>query len=474
MMTFLVFMLILAGVEMLARVYERKTVTLTAVSTARASDHALTRVEAYIRLAILILFAGLGALSAFLEASALIVAILALLFLSLRILVAKLDRTAAQASCLFRLQQVLKTPEFNSAQMVFFFSAPDLKTPSHVYAWENEIQAVGAPWFAIVAEAHHLRAFRQDASVPVVFFHDMAVGPALLPPDVRVVLYANNGQKNRKLIALREDLTHVQMLHGDSDKPPSYSPLTKNYDLVFVAGQMGIDRYKTHGVDIPENRFRIVGRPQVRELLDTTEVRPQEIALVSYLPTWRGFYEDTQYSSLDRVDQIADTVLSCKPPVRFSFKPHPMSYKDPDWLGFLSKAQAVLKRHAARGAGAEICPNDISPFDLYKQSDIIICDISSVMIDFLYTGKPILVVLPERFKESERVNFPSLTACYEVRADLSNLEEQLNAALGEDPMAATRQKVRAYAFGDGNLPPGEAFKRACLDAIAGRTELSGA
>jgi hypothetical protein len=35
------------------------------------------------------------------------------------------------------------------------------------------------------------------------------------------------------------------------------------YDLIFTAGQAGIDRYARHGVSIPAEKFRIVGRPQV-------------------------------------------------------------------------------------------------------------------------------------------------------------------------------------------------------------------
>src|SRR5690625_5823159 len=61
-------------------------------------------------------------------------------------------------------------------------------------------------------------------------------------------------------------MTHVQLLHGDSDKASSFNPVTAFYDNVFVAGQAGIDRYENNGVDIPKHKFTIVGRPQVESV----------------------------------------------------------------------------------------------------------------------------------------------------------------------------------------------------------------
>jgi len=170
---------------------------------------------------------------------------------------------AASASAPTRLMEAIRVPEIATATFAFHFSAPDLQTPAHVEIWRDSLDATGQPWFVILREFHQLSAFTVAGMPPAVHIQGDSQLFGCLPETTRAVFYGNNGQTNRAMIAANPQVTHVQLLHGDSDKPPSYSPLTKNYDLIFVAGQMGIDRYAQHGVDIPRDRFRVVGRPQV-------------------------------------------------------------------------------------------------------------------------------------------------------------------------------------------------------------------
>jgi len=290
----------------------------------------------------------------------------------------------------------------------------------------------------------------------------------LLPKSLKAVLFANNTQQNRQIMKKMPELRHVQMLHGDSDKPPSYSPLTKNYDRVFVAGQMAIDRYSRNGVHIPKDRFRIVGRPQVAAIIPSETKAPDgDVLQIVYMPTWRGFFEDTQFSSLDRADRIIETIMALPKKSHVIFKPHPLSYKDPEWPEFKKRIDAVLAKRSASGSTGEFGSAEQAPFDLYNHADVLICDISSVMIDFLYANKPLVTVLPQRFKPEDRSNFPSLEACYNVSSDLNNLQTELEAAIGADPLVGERERVRASAFGDLDQPPGAAFQAACQELIEG-------
>ena len=88
-------------------------------------------------------------------------------------------------------------------------------------------------------------------------------------PSLKVAFYVNNAARNTHFIERRE-LTHVWLNHGDSEKPACYNPVHAIYDLIFVAGQAGIDRYARHGVHIPAEKFRIVGRPQVEQITRAT------------------------------------------------------------------------------------------------------------------------------------------------------------------------------------------------------------
>jgi len=464
---FLIALVATAAVHAAAAWWEARTRRDTQVTTDPASDHRLDKIGRAARLGALgVTFVLLlGAFAA--QAPGAVFAIAVLIFAFLRGTLAQLDRIAALANREARLASALKGPAFNSAQMALFFSATELAKPDHVYTWQNELDQVGEPWYCITVEPQHFRALKDEGRIQAILLPNLGVGPYLLPAALKVLYFVNNAQKNRMVLRALPRLTHVQLLHGDSDKPPSYSPLTKNFDLVFVAGQMAIDRYARNGVHIPADRFRIVGRPQVAAIetrdSDATRSAPRTVI---YMPTWRGFFEDTQFSSLDRADAVIKAVMALPEKVHLIFKPHPLSYKDPEWPAFKARIKAALGVKSAAGSTGEISEGAAAPFDLYNQADLLICDISSVMIDFLYSNKPLLTVLPNAFKEADRANTPSLVASYEVARDLENLEAQLAASLGEDPLAAQRRNVRAQAFGDLDLAPGAAFREACLALLA--------
>ncbi len=460
--------LLLAMIEIAARLFERQTAKRTRVASVDKTDHVIDGPGQALRIgAIGMSLAFMLALYGF-GAPPLLGLTVVVIFALLRAGLALLDQQSARASQIDRLARALKHPDLAQVSLGMFFSAVDLMTPDHVKVWEAEIDAIDLPWLLLTPEPHHFAALQAAGRRNVICLPNLSSALYVLPPSLKVLLYANNAQKNRSVLKALPQITHVQILHGDSDKPSSYSPLTKNYDKVFVAGQMAIDRYARNGVFIPSERFCIVGRPQVVAIDSTREpatqaLRPQ----IVYMPTWRGFFEDAQFSSLDRADQILETILSLPQAVDVLFKPHPLSYKDPDWPRFEKHITAALSAKRANGSTGQLSPPDLTPFDLYNRADLLICDISSVMIDFLYANKPFITVLPQGFSEAERPNFPSLAASYEVQAGLEDLQEQLVAGLGPDPMAATRADVRASAFGDLDQPPGAAFRAACRDLIGG-------
>ena len=448
-----------------ARWFEARTQKMSQVATNPTSDHKIDKIELLVRIGAVGVVLLIAVIGYFVAASVFVFILTGVTFAIFRGALAFLDRAAAMGSREGRLERVLKTPEFRKAPLALFFSAPDLNAPDHVRAWADELDQMGLPWFCMTAEIHHFAYFREQGRL-AVRIPNFTTSLYHLPDDLRAILYVNNAQPNRKVIKALPELKHTQLLHGDSDKPPSYSPLTKNYDRVFVAGQMAIDRYSRNDVHIPDDRFRIVGRPQVAAIVPSdAKKRDGDVLQIVYMPTWRGFFEDTQFSSLDRADQILETIMELPEKSHVIFKPHPLSYKDPDWPVFKKRIDTALAKRAASGSTGEISPSELTPFDLYNRADVLICDISSVMIDFLYANKPLLTVLPQRFKPEDRANFPSLEACYNVSSDLQNLQAQLEAAVGEDPLEDERARVRAEAFGDLDQEPGAAFKAACQGLV---------
>ncbi|WP_050527054.1 CDP-glycerol glycerophosphotransferase family protein [Pseudorhodobacter aquimaris] len=350
------------------------------------------------------------------------------------------------------LVDAVQVPAIQQAEIAFFFSGIDLAEPQHLQMWKDSLDAVGRPWFAILTEAHHMAFFGGDDMPPAILVKDASFYGSVLPKKTKLVLYANNAQKNRAMVASNPMVKHIQLLHGDSDKPPSYSVLTKIYDYVFVAGQMAIDRYRDNGVTIPAERFRIVGRPQLAAIKpDPDRTHDATAPIIGYMPTWRGFYEDTQFSSLDRAARIIAGIRENTPNAKIVFKPHPLSYKDPDWPAYKAAITAAL------GPNGRFADQESEPFDIYNEVDTLITDISSVMIDYLFSGKPLIVILPELYTEENAWRYPSLRAAYLVDAKLENLADILTAANTDDPMRAKRLEMQKYAFGDYGRPPGEVF-----------------
>lgn len=349
---------------------------------------------------------------------------------------------------LYRSMASLKSPA-----IAFHFSDGDLPTPTHVEMWVDAIHASGVEWYVICREPHHHEYFLRTGRVKSVLAEKAALLPAAIAPSVRAVLYANNAQKNREMLKARDDLTHVQMLHGDSDKPPSYSPLTRNFDKVFVSGQMGQDRYAVNGVFIPQEKFVHVGRPQAAGMGRGKRGETREIV---YMPTWIGRFEDTQFSSVRKADKVIREISTRFPGMRVTFKPHPLTFRDPEWAALEPRIRAALRSGKGRFA-----PEDMSALEAYKLADILVTDISSTMIDFLHTERPQVVLLPDGQDLPEN-RFPSLGAAYQVRPDLSDLGEKFSDAIGQDSLEQGRHMMRRYAFGDFNGPAEAAFVKAIL------------
>ncbi len=457
MNTFLIMALGILAIEFFIRKIEKGVIKKTKVSSIKESDYTYSKVTKILRSSAVIIVCILLAFFLLFNESLIIAIVLTIIFISFRIFLLTLTQTLSKLSVQGRFVTVLDHSIFTSAQFAFYFSSPDLREPTHVDMWIGPLNSLNLSWYVILRERKHLDYFIEKNSVDAILVEKDSDLKFLLSQQTNTVFYANNGQKNRTMIALEYEANHVQLLHGDSDKPPSYSPLSKNYDYLFVAGQMAIDRYKDNGIDIPDEKFRIVGRPQVSAI--TSENISNRIQTIGYMPTWRGFYEDTEFSSLDRAAAVIKKTIQTLDNKKLLFKPHPMSFKDPQWPKFRRDISSALSNHGRFAAKKE------SAFDVYNISDILISDISSVMIDYLYSGKPLIVILPKSFTESDSLRFPSLNAAYLVDADLNDLGEVLTLVTTTDPMQEKRKEMRQKAFGDFGRPVGEAFREACLEII---------
>ncbi|HET9303311.1 MAG TPA: CDP-glycerol glycerophosphotransferase family protein [Propionibacteriaceae bacterium] len=346
---------------------------------------------------------------------------------------------------------------------VVYTSRPD-DASYQVLMWLPYLQRAGLRFIIIARNAVPAAALAELTDVPVVEARGIADLDALVAPSLKAAFYVNASSGNGALVRFQH-LTHIYLGHGDSDKPPSYNPTHAMYDQIFAAGPAATRRYAAHGVRIPSEKFTIVGRPQVEHVKQsTTRIADVPEPTVLYAPTWRGHVEETMLYSLPTGERIVSALLARGATV--IFRPHPFSYDFPDDAAAIARIKALLdadRRKTGRphlwGAAAE---KDRSILDCINDSDAMVSDVSSVVSDYLFSGKPFAMIAVPAEPEAFVVEYPVARASYVVQADLADLDAQLEKMLGEDPLAAQRADIRADYLGDF---PADNYAAAFVNAV---------
>jgi CDP-glycerol glycerophosphotransferase (TagB/SpsB family) len=296
----------------------------------------------------------------------------------------------------------------------------------------------------------------------------------IVVPSLTTAFYVNNAARNSHLVERRE-LTHVWLNHGDSEKPACYNPVHAIYDLLFAAGQAGVDRYARHGVTIPTEKFRVVGRPQVEVI--TPARGPVETAqppTVLYAPTWQGPFSDSRVFSLPSGRQIVEALLARG--ARVVFRAHPFNYRYRECVAMIEEIGRILAADRAAtgrdhlwGAAAE---QEMTVEDCFNVSDAMISDVSAVVSDYLRSDKPFAIVSVGRTPDQLLVEAPAARAAYVLQEDLSNLADVCDKLLRGDPLADVRQETKVYYLGDFPEPYADGFLDAARAVVDRRDGVS--
>jgi hypothetical protein len=350
------------------------------------------------------------------------------------------------------------TKAFRSALLAYdpkfavYFSAPD-NTEYQLTMWLPYLERIGEPFVVIVREAKAFARIAAKTTAPVMYCPTVNHVDACVTDRMRACFFVNNGAKNTHIVRFNH-LTHIQLLHGDSDKASSFNPVTAMFDRIFVAGQAGIDRYAANGVHIPLDRFDIVGRPQVEKInVSTAKIgdQPDDRKTVLYATTWVGLYTDANYCSLPSGERIVANLIDRG--VRVIFRPHPYSSRDAASSRMVARIEQLLAEDAAKTGRAHLfgpaATREMSVIDCVNAADALIGDVSSVATDWLYSGKPFALTNPLGVAEDTyETEFPLARASYVLDQSLDDIRPVLDKLLHTDPVAATRRLVRRYYLGD--------------------------
>jgi hypothetical protein len=383
---------------------------------------------------------------------------------------ARLLRQGSRADRVIRLRAAL---ERYSPEVVIFFSAPASGTYA-LNVWIQTANAFSARTLIVSKEAGHL-ARMEPTSIPVLFASRARDIEFLTVPSVKVVLHPTTANKVFEIMRLR-GLLQVFIGHGDSDKVSSFNPYSKVFDEIWVSGPAGIDRYMALTEGFRREQFVTVGRPQLAEIATVAADGSTEVAVprptVLYAPTWEGFLEQSNYSSLAHMGvPLVRAMLAMPNPPRILFKPHPSSgHRRAD----MREAQDEIGR-LLEDAGSDhqvFADGTVSLYAAFNSADVMITDISSVLTDFLASHKPYVVTNPRDEPLADfLLAFPSSAAGAIIDTDLSSQQgtgfiEAIEQALeGDAAGRAARIALADYLLGPVSADPVQAFVDQVTSAV---------
>ncbi|MEA4945132.1 MAG: CDP-glycerol glycerophosphotransferase family protein [Propionicimonas sp.] len=338
-----------------------------------------------------------------------------------------------------------------------YVSAGAGQSRSVVNQWLPVFDATPHNGVMVVREASQLKPLAATR-LPVVYAPTTRGVELLTLESIKAALYLAYGEKNVHLLR-DQRLKHVMLGHGDSDKASSANPQARAYDQVWVAGPAAVGRFRAAGIDLPDDRFVLIGRPQAEPLLAGVQRDPGESPVVLYAPTFEGYYEQTAYSSLDTMGPaMVRRLLEVVPRVRVWFKPHPASGTvRPSMLAAIAEIEGLL----AGGEHVLVDHTDLTLVDCLAQADVLLADVSSVTSDFLATGRPAIVTNPAGLTTEEFLAaYPSQRGLYLVGPGLAGFDQAVRDAFGPDPLRAERLALRSHLLGDHPDGPQAAFDAA--------------
>lgn len=333
-----------------------------------------------------------------------------------------------------------------------------IRTVYQLDQWMPFVASAGLRVILVLREEETFEAVTGRWPVPSVYIRDFPDLDLIVRPDVRLALYVNTGTKNNHLIRFGS-IIHVQMHHGDSDKPVSSSKTMRLYDHHFVAGPAGAERLLSAGVILHPDAVSVVGRPQIRSVPSGALTRAGRSVL--YAPTWEGFHVDAPLCSLAAMGELLAREMPAD--IELIVRPHPLTGSVDRSL---HRALVGLRRFLAlRGrSGRYVDPATEDLAETFADADVLITDVSSVLVDFLAADRPVIVTDAAGLGEDElHRRYPTTGWAGVLTPNLSNLDSLLEEAFTTDRRHDLRRAAAAEFLGEATSP--EAVFHTALRAL---------
>ncbi len=270
---------------------------------------------------------------------------------------------------------------------------------------------------------------------------------------LKACFYPSNTGSNMHLLKFN-DLKHIFIGHGDSDKTASAHKYFRVYDENWVAGKAHIDRFVNEKFDFSGLNSLEVGRPNLKETLKISQTpwreRFDSKLNLLYLSTWEGVYQEQNYTSVYFIKNFFNLIINKKLLNTINIKIHPaIGRRDEKLLSTNQELQEVLE-------DTDIIYNlydKSKPVeDIIKESNIFICDISAVVSESLAANAPIFVYIPKD-KEIKLTKSKMMYDYYTYTfSNLDELFEKIEDVIvnNNDYLSSKREEAMEYILGKNN------------------------
>ena len=278
---------------------------------------------------------------------------------------------------------------------------------------------------------------------------------------IKAVMYVNNGMGNFQSLSVA-DLVHVHVNHGESDKICMVSNQVKAYDRVFVAGEAAVRRHRAALSEFNENVLVKVGRPQLDEN-PAASIPESTRRTILYAPTWEGEDEENNYTSMEFMGPKIVEASLAQPDVRLIYKPHPRiaDAENSAIRKHHNEIIRLIKRANAKDSGAGHEVRDAGDIlAIFPRVDLLISDISSIALDFLYLRTEAPIILTDRRNNIEqlRIDSPlSVATSVLTSENIADATSVIGDVFSTDNFFKDRKVLRDFYFD--NVRAGESAPR---------------
>ena len=339
-----------------------------------------------------------------------------------------------------------------SAEVIAYFGDSAEKT-YQLTQWLPVLEKLNEhhPVLLVFRKLGALREVKGTTQLPMVFvrrFEDLAT--LYFENDYKLAIYVNNGVTNFQSLSYAP-MVHVHVNHGESDKISMVSNQAKAYDKTLIAGQAALERHRAALLDFDESKLIAVGRPQL-DVPREPDLPPSGLRTLMYAPTWEGENESNNYTSIDRYGADIVRALLDVPRSRVLYKPHPRVEEttDPDIAEADARIRALIEEagepHSVKMQGDILA--------MFADVDLLVTDISSVGLDFLYLRPESPLLLTDRRTDTPQLHRDApISRCTPVidAKSVDEVDTTIRSQLDQDQHVEARSRMRTFYFGEGEI-----------------------